>query len=82
MKRENRNLESFYQPCEHVDIRTEKLILEVLGHEGRMTVDEDPDILGADPSAPFYPAVLTSLLPEHPKELDELLADRSYSLET
>ena len=72
---------SVYQPCEYVDIRTIQLTPEILGHGDQMDTDGKSDVLGAVPNMPFYQAVLTSLLPDPPKELAELLADSNQPSE-
>ena len=51
---------------------------DVLGHSSHTDTDGSSDVLGAAPTALFYQAVLTSLLPDPPTEYTEHLhADSS-----
>ena len=81
-----------YKPCEYVDIRTVRLTPEILARADQMEdcISDDSHTetynrvisLGADPSAPFYQAVLTSLLPAPTTDFTELpLADSSHFLQ-
>ena len=52
---------------------------DVLGNSSHTDIDGTSDVLGAAPTALFYQAVLTSLLPDPPTEyMKPLHADTSH----